>query len=172
MIGSLFSTLCIAYPGEIIYFFCYTSQCGGCANRNSGMYCLSYGWILLSSRSEVAGRCRSLLCPSHSGVLPSRCYGHYPRCGHASRSHSLIDGPDINILPLVIIFNEARLFAVSTMAIFHLGIWFLMGFTSFALMMIACHLLFINDHIMRLWARSRCWRFNRRLKVEPTAMGG
>lgn len=57
--------------------------------------------------------------------------------------------------PLLVLFRPTRLLAVVAMTGFHLSIAVLMGLTSFALIMIACDLLFVNSHLERLVTRIR-----------------
>jgi hypothetical protein len=51
--------------------------------------------------------------------------------------------------PVLILFRAGRPFAVTVMLTFHLAIAVLMGLTSFALVMAAYDLLFVNHHVVR-----------------------
>ena len=61
--------------------------------------------------------------------------------------------------PLLVLVPRLRLPAVLAMTGFHLSIAVLMGLTSFALVMIACDLIFVNGHLERARSRiARSWR--------------
>lgn len=55
--------------------------------------------------------------------------------------------------PVLVLFRAGRPFAVAMMLTFHLAIAVLMGLTSFALVMAAYDLLFVNHHVVRLHRR-------------------
>lgn len=57
--------------------------------------------------------------------------------------------------PFLVVSRGARLWAVSAMIGFHLGIAIFMGLTSFAIVMIACDCVFVSHHVDRLIARVR-----------------
>lgn len=57
--------------------------------------------------------------------------------------------------PVLIFFRAGRPVAVALMLAFHLAIAVLMGLTSFALVMAAYDLLFVNGHVLRLRDRAR-----------------
>lgn len=69
--------------------------------------------------------------------------------------------------PVLIFFRAGRSLAVALMLAFHLAIAVLMGLTSFALVMAAYDLLFVNGHVMRLRdrARSTCGRASKQLRA-------
>jgi len=57
--------------------------------------------------------------------------------------------------PVLVLFPAGRPIAVALMAAFHLAIGILMGLTSFALIMVAIDLLFVNQHVVRVARRIR-----------------
>lgn len=57
--------------------------------------------------------------------------------------------------PVLVFFRAGRPVAVTAMLTFHLAIAVLMGLTSFALVMAAFDLLFVNAHVVRLHRRAR-----------------
>jgi hypothetical protein len=57
--------------------------------------------------------------------------------------------------PVLVFFRAGRPVAVAAMLTFHLAIAVLMGLTSFALVMAAFDLLFVNTHVVRLHRRAR-----------------
>lgn len=59
--------------------------------------------------------------------------------------------------PFLVLFKKGRLPAVLIMTVFHFSIAIFMGLTSFALVMIACDLLFVNRHVESLGRRLRSW---------------
>lgn len=79
--------------------------------------------------------------------------------------------------PALVVFRQTRLLAVLLMSTFHGAIAVLMGLTSFALIMIACDLIFVDRHVVQCrialgrlvnHARARALPRNRR-QFAPTA---
>lgn len=68
--------------------------------------------------------------------------------------------------PLLVAVRRTRLLAVLMMGGFHVSIGLLMGLTSFAVIMIACDLLFVNAHVERVvrLARSALGALGRRAR--------
>ncbi|WP_158407769.1 HTTM domain-containing protein [Curtobacterium sp. MR_MD2014] len=60
--------------------------------------------------------------------------------------------------PVLVLFRQGRPLAVAVMLTFHLAIAVLMGLTSFALVMAAYDLLFVNHHVVRLRRRAALLR--------------
>lgn len=60
--------------------------------------------------------------------------------------------------PVLVLFRQGRPLAVAVMLTFHLAIAVLMGLTSFALVMAAYDLLFVNHHVVRLHRRAALLR--------------
>lgn len=58
------------------------------------------------------------------------------------------------LFPILVIFRPTRLFIVLIMMSFHLGIFLLMGLSSFALIMIGADTIFVNGHLARLFRRA------------------
>ncbi|KGN37580.1 HTTM domain-containing protein [Knoellia subterranea] len=71
--------------------------------------------------------------------------------------------------PLLVLVRRLRLPAVLAMSGFHASIAVLMGLTSFALIMIACDLVFVNSHVERA-GRSVSRTFNRMTSATKRAM--
>ncbi|WP_416444405.1 HTTM domain-containing protein [Leucobacter sp. HNU] len=69
--------------------------------------------------------------------------------------------------PVLVLFPAGRPIAVALMAAFHLAIGILMGLTSFALIMIAIDLLFVNQHVVRAAGEIRL-AIARRLRFAST----
>ncbi|PRY52489.1 vitamin K-dependent gamma-carboxylase-like protein [Knoellia remsis] len=82
--------------------------------------------------------------------------------------------------PLLVLVRRTRLWAVLAMSVFHVSIAALMGLTSFALIMIACDLVFVNSHVERAGRRLSQWGYHlvellppqlRQGRAEPVPVG-
>lgn len=74
--------------------------------------------------------------------------------------------------PVLVFFRAGRPVAVTAMLTFHLAIALLMGLTSFALVMAAYDLLFVNAHVVRLHRQARSLWNGAMARISTRFQGG